>query len=302
MQTYIYTAIVPSYRSIAPKIKKLSIQNQDLINQFDRYLSVRNYSKSTIKNYKNIVLNYLKYKDDKYNGRICKDSAQGFIYSFIGKASKTINQYSAAIELFFKEVINDIIDLRLPKARNSKELPMYFTQEQIAQIINNTSKLKYQVIFSIAYGCGLRISEIINLKFSHINRHRKMIHIKAGKGNKDRYVPISDKLIALIDKYAKSERFNSSFVDDFVFMNNNGEQLSRKVIEDNLKEAVIKSELLNKFTMHSFRHSFAVHLLESKHNLMTVNRLLGHGSLDTTAIYLKCLKMDVLSPFDNLIV
>ena len=165
--------------------------------------------------------------------------------------------------------------------------------------MSKTTSLKYQTIFSLIYSTGIRINEAVNLKITDIDKYRRAIFIKNGKGKKDRYVVLSNKILELLRQYYMEYRPKV-----FLFENElTNEQLGERSIQIVFGQVVRQCRLNKTATIHTLRHSFATHLLESGVNIRHIQELLGHSDLNTTMRYThvrsEALKQ-VNSPFDLL--
>ncbi|MGB0933683.1 MAG: site-specific tyrosine recombinase XerD [Lishizhenia sp.] len=180
--------------------------------------------------------------------------------------------------------------LEMPQV--GKKLPVYLTIEEIDQLQNAIDLSKPEghrnkAILETLYSCGLRVSELISLKFSQIYLKEGFIRI-IGKGNKERLVPISNSVEREIDFYVKGVRQHLNIEkghEDFVFLNRRGKQLTRVMIFTIVKQLSEKIGLTKVISPHTFRHSFATHLIEGGANLRAIQEMLGHESITTTEIY-----------------
>jgi len=165
-------------------------------------------------------------------------------------------------------------------AKRSKKLPIVLSREEIKNIIDATRNPKHKLIISLAYGAGLRISEVVNLKLKDIDFNELTIHLKNAKGKKDRITIFPEKIKNDLQNLIASK--NS---DDYVFESERGgkltERTAQKVFENALRGASIKKDA----TFHSLRHSFATHLLENGVDVRYVQELLGHQNIRTTQVY-----------------
>ena len=146
-------------------------------------------------------------------------------------------------------------------------------------MIDSTSNIKHRLILKVLYGCGLRVSEIINLKKNNINFNEKLVHIKLSKNKRDRFVRIPDSLVGELEAYIKLNN------DEFLFPSNRGGKLTKKTIGKIVKNAGRKAEVKKQVYPHLLRHSFATHLLEAGIDLRIIQKLLGHSDIKTTQIY-----------------
>lgn len=189
--------------------------------------------------------------------------------------------------------------IKLPSLKRSNKLPVVLSIEECKRLFRSGRILKHRVLLSLVYSAGLRSQEVRNLKWSDIDYDRKRIHIRQTKYNKDRYVPLSEKMIPGLRKYKLAY---SSKV--FVFNGNkHGEVLSARGVQWAMKETLKASGINKEATIHTLRHSFATHLLEMGMDLDTLRSILGHAHLTTTMIYLHVArigKSEVYSPFDRI--
>ena len=277
---------------------------QDSINNFKNYLNIeRGLSTNSIKSYENDLnkfLNFLQIEKNKYKpDEVTTDLIKEFIYD-ISKKLKSSSQ-SRIISgirnfydyLIFENIIsnNPVDNIELPKIE--KKLPNILSIEEIDRIINSINKEKPEserniAIIETLYGCGLRVSELINLKISNLFFSEDFI-IVTGKGNKQRQVPISEVNKKSINCYILNSRSKLKIKEEYkdtLFLNRRGSKLSREMIFTIIKKLVLKSKINKKISPHSFRHSFATHLLENGADLKSIQQLLGHQSITTTEIYM----------------
>lgn len=172
-------------------------------------------------------------------------------------------------------------------------LPEVLSYEEILRIINGIDLSHPQgtrnvAILETLYACGLRVSELTGLRISHIYPDLQMIRV-IGKNNKERLVPIGEKALHTIDLYLKGDRNRMMNIDpsskDILFLNRRGKKLSRVMVFNIIKDAVKNAGITKTISPHSFRHSFATHLVEGGADLRAVQEMLGHASITTTEIY-----------------
>ena len=277
---------------------------QDSINNFKNYLNIeRGLSTNSIKSYENDLnkfLNFLQIEKNKYKpDEVTTDLIKEFIYDISKKLkSSSQSRIISGIKNFYDYLIfeniisnNPVDNIELPKIE--KKLPNILSIEEIDRILNNINKEKPEserniAIIETLYGCGLRVSELINLKISNLFFSEDFI-IVTGKGNKQRLVPISEVNKKSINCYILNSRGKLKIKEeckDTLFLNRRGSKLSREMIFTIIKKLVLKSKINKKISPHSFRHSFATHLLENGADLKSIQQLLGHQSITTTEIYM----------------
>ena len=275
-----------------------------LLNDFKNYLKIeRNLSINTIESYlfdvKKLV-NFLKSSKIKIKPEeLTETIAKEFIYDLSKKVkSPTQARIISGLRRFYDYLIlediiatNPIQNIETPKI--GINLPVTLTIQEIDNIISSiklTSKtgVRNIAIVELLYSCGLRVSELINLKISDLFFKESLIKV-TGKGNKERFVPISTQAQLYINNYIKDircfKKIKKNF-EDTLFLNERGSSLSRVMIFIILKELRISSNIKKKIGPHTFRHSFATHLIENGADLITIQNMLGHENITTTERYL----------------
>lgn len=177
---------------------------------------------------------------------------------------------------------NEELLLSLPSISKSKALPAVLSKQEIKCLLKAPKLLKHRVLFAVIYDCGLRISEVINLRIEDLDTNRKLVHVRQSKHKKDRYVPISAITIRGLEQYIKS-------VAPKVWLFNGrvrGEQISRQAIRHAFRAAVRKTAIRKQICLHTLRHSYATHLLEMGLDIVSVKNQLGHARIETTMMYL----------------
>lgn len=254
---------------------------QYLLQEMEELLKLRNYSPKTLKSYLFYVRKFLSFA--KENSIAEKDEA---VKKYLlnkqdkGKSSQTINLALNAIKFFYREVVKsrDRIDLKF--AKRSKRLPVILSRAEIGKIISSIGNNKHRLMVSLAYGAGLRVSEVINVRVRDIDTEGFIIHIKQAKGKKDRVTVFPEKIIADIKNIIAGKVGN-----DLIFESNRGGKLTTTSLQKIFQKALQKTDIKKDATFHSLRHSFATHLLENGVDVRYVQELLGHQNIRTTQIY-----------------
>jgi integrase/recombinase XerD len=170
----------------------------------------------------------------------------------------------------------------IPTSRKAKKLPVVLSPEEVRRFLGAVDNLKHRVILTVCYATGLRISEAVRLKSTAIDSQRMVIRVDQGKGHKDRYVMLPPKLLAILRDYWKRTHPGEwLFPGDRV-----GQPISPLTIGHICRQVRLRCGIGKPITPHSLRHAFAVHLLEAGTDLRTIQLLLGHRNLGTTARYL----------------
>jgi integrase/recombinase XerD len=218
-----------------------------------------------------------------------------------GLGAPSVNATLTALRFFFQvtlrrsEVTEGVVFIREPR-----RLPVVLSPEEVARLLAAAPGLKYQAALSIAYGAGLRVSEVISLKIGDIDSARMLIRVDQGKGHKDRYVMLSQPLLELLRRWWLVKRPRAWLFPGRA----SGATLSARQLNRAVHTAARRAGIDKRVGMHTLRHSFATHLLEQKTDIRVIQVLLGHKKLDTTALYTRvAIKAigEITSPLDLLL-
>ena len=190
----------------------------------------------------------------------------------------------------------------LPKLKFPKKLPVVLSQKEMKQLIATPVLLKHRLVIALLYGCGLRRFELLNIKIQDIDLDRKMLHIKQGKGRKDRYVPLGKLLCKGISTYIANQH---PYIWLFNGKSNDGhpQRFSETGVQWIIKQTLLKTDIKKRVTSHVLRHTYATHLLEMGTDIITLKDLLGHTDIKTTMLYLHVAQLSkerAFSPLDKL--
>jgi len=186
------------------------------------------------------------------------------------------------LRTLFSMFKNEKLYLTLPPVQGSKALPEVFSQPEVRLILKTPKLLKHRVLFSVTYDCGLRISEVINLKITDIDFDRQQVHIRQSKHKKDRYVPVSPLTIKGIKQYMETTNPQTWLFNGKV----RGKQMSREGAYHAFDSCIKKTGIRKEVCIHTFRHSYATHLLEMGLDIVSVKNQMGHADIATTMMYL----------------
>lgn len=273
------------------------------IAQFKRWLSSKRYSANTIKTYTDALKTFLKYYHNKPIEQITNEDIIAFNndYILINKLSTSFqNQVVNSIKLFYRQIQGANINVELVhRPKREKLLPNVLSKEEIKQILNAPTNIKHKAMLSLIYACGLRRSELLNLKPNDIDSKRGVIIIRQAKGKKDRIAPLSEKIVEMLREYYKTYK-PATWLFEGQTMN---EKYDERSLASVLKRALEKTNISKPVTLHWLRHSYATHLLENGTDLRYIQELLGHKSSKTTEIYTHVSTkniQNIKSPFDDL--
>lgn len=275
-------------------IKYLELYKQYLIvekglsmNSVDAYINdIRDYFKFDSSGNIDGYINYLGSKKIKTNSLARKITSIKGYYSFLYK-----NKY-----------INESLLIAVDMPKKEKKLPIYLTYGEIERLINSIKKEEYleRAIIETLYGCGFRVSELINIRLKDIHFDEKMVEC-IGKGNKQRYVPINNIALSCISTYLKEIRNNLKFKENenLLFLSYKGKKVTRQYVFLLIKQLCSRVGIKKNVSPHTLRHSFATHLIENNANLRAVQTMLGHESITTTEIYTHVNSSKLIEDYDK---
>lgn len=262
----------------------------------------RGFSYQTFCNYKQSLDLFL--KRHPYHPKIVDAKAFPKHFAYLIEVRKmaesTVNLHREGLRFFYRDVlrIDDPIQ-SVPRLKEPQKLPKVLSLEEVAKLIRLTRNPKHRLLLSVAYSGGLRLAEIVNLKPQDIDFERDVIWIREGKGRKDRVIMLSESLKSDLKYYICHVRPES-----FLFESDRrGGSLCRRSVQAIFENACARAGIEGRVGIHSLRHSFATHLLETGTDLRYIQALLGHQSSKTTEIYTHVATHKVakiVSPFDRL--
>ncbi|WP_026714131.1 site-specific tyrosine recombinase/integron integrase [Flavobacterium daejeonense] len=280
-----------------------SEEAQVQIEKFKQWMRSKRYSENTISTYSDALKSFLIFYREKAISEITNEDVIVFNNEYILKnklSASYQNQIVNAIKLFFVTILKTKIDVdKIHRPKRAKVLPNVLSKEEVKAILEAHSNLKHKTMLSIIYSCGLRRSELLNLKPTDIDSKRGIVIIRQSKGKKDRITPLSSKILILLRAYYEEYR-PSTWLFEGQRKNN---KYSDRSLEEVLKKSIKLAGINKPVTLHWLRHSYATHLLESGTDLRYIQKLLGHNSSKTTEIYTHVSTKNIQqikSPFDDL--
>jgi len=275
---------------------------QQALKRMEVDIQLRGMSNHTLSLYKRNVGKFLEFSCKPVE-ELSEIDVRGFLISLLNKgevSTKTINLYNSAIRFFFAVTLNRTMNyLQMPRFKTQKKLPTILSREEIQRLIYNCTNLRHQAFFAIAYGSGLRVSEIISLKIKDIDSKSMRVFVRAGKGNKDRFTLLSSECLAILREYWTT--YKPKHPEGWLFLNPQRQKYSAKAAEVAFKKWVGKVGISKDVTIHTLRHCFATHLLEDGASVFQIKELMGHASLSSTVVYIHMANTtsDVVSPADR---
>lgn len=264
------------------------------MDELEAELQLRGYTDATKKaylRYNKQLQDYL----DKPIQKATKKDIKKYLASLItqNKSNNTIAQAKSAILFYQNNVLEkDIAGIQTPKIE--QKLPSVLSKEEIKQLLDVTTHKKSKLIIKLLYSTGIRVSELVSLKWKDLEPSQGTAWVRQGKGQKDRLITVSKKLCEELQEIREESQY--------IFPGQKGEMSTRNV-QSIIKRAQKKANIDKEITPHTLRHSFATHLLENGNDLRIIQELLGHSNIQTTQIYTHIsseAKRDVKNPLDNL--
>lgn len=253
------------------------------ISLYSEDLRLKNYSTSTISNYCSQVKLFLEH----FEGIATKPSeiSERRIKEWLLEA-KTINSRKhriSAVKLFYQLTGKQPLKFKhIEYPRADKKLPIVLSQDEVQRMFDVCQNLKHKVILALLYSCGMRVSELINLQWKHIDRSRMIINIIAGKGKKDRQVMLPEVIIPLLEKYWKTYKTKK-----FVLSGQFSERYSATSVNQVVKQVAKKAEIKKRVWTHQMRHNCFTHMVENGTDINLIQKLAGHNNVKTTMMYVQ---------------
>lgn len=266
------------------------------------YLKEKRYSIKTVETYTSVIILFFKYFIPKKPADLTENDISDFFndYVIFHKYSASFqNQVISGIKIYFR--LNGLVEIDssvFGRPRKKRTLPKVFSKDEVKSILNSTRNMKHRLLLWMIYSCGLRRSEVTNIKLTDLDRERSILNIREAKGKVDRFVPVSPKVWDKIDEYLES--YQPVF---WLFEGQSGGRYSSESVYGVFKHALKSSGIKKEVGVHSLRHSYATHLHENGLDIRYIQELLGHKSTRTTEIYTHVSRRNLIavrSPIDDL--
>jgi len=275
--------------------------NEQAFKRMKEMMDLRGFAPSTQRTY----LMHIKHLTEHFSIPFCDmgyDHVKDFLIHAINirkLSCEYVNSAYSSFRFLYEAVFEREWNMRhIPRVKKKRKFPEVLSKEEIKKLLNAVSNIKHKAMLTLAYSAGLRVNEIAKLKVTDIDSKNMQIFIRQAKGNKDRFALLSTSTLALLREYYKLYR-----PKEWLFPGQNPSYaISTRTIQAAFNDAKKIAGINPKSTPHTLRHSFATHLVEQGTHLLTVKELLGHESIDTTAMYIHLAKRDILgvrSPFDG---
>ena len=244
-----------------------------LIGKLIQEIKLRKYSFETGKSYIAVIKEFLK------SGKEPRE----FLLGYFNKSNSYMRTVFFSLKFFYENVLNEKFNERIPLAKKSLKLPVVLSKEEVQRLLDAPNNIKHRNVLMFLYYAGLRLNELIDIRWEDVDADRSLIHIKEGKGEKDRVVFLHEKLKVLINGNKNG----------LIFQSDRGKEYNKRTIQQIVKNASKKAGIKKKISPHSLRHSFATHLLEGGADIRYIQKLLGHKNLQTTQVYTHVANKDI---------
>jgi len=261
-------------------------------------MKLRKFSPRTIKTYIHYIQECIRFLNGKSPKEIMGEDVRRYLESLADndKSSSTLNTAYSALQFYFEKILRRKFFATIPRAKKEKQLPIVLSQQEVTLFLSCIKNKKHLAMIQLLYGSGLRVGEVIRIKMRDIDLDRMLLHVVQSKGAKDRYtiIPQSLKNTLAVQSQLKEP-------GDFLFTNGSGGRHTTTSVQKVVSQVAQRIGLSKNVTPHTFRHSFATHLLENGTDIPYIQELLGHAKLETTQIYTHVARnnlSDITSPLD----
>lgn len=279
--------------------------NEEVYQRAYDEVKLRGLSPHTVEEYLGKLTIFLRFFDNRPIDTMGEDEIRQFLLYLLdsGKSSGTVNIYNSALRFIFGAVLGKKLNYQMiPRRRHYRELPAIMSKTEIVHFFSVIDNLRDKAMFETVYGAGLRISEVARLRVQDIDSEQMRIFVYHGKGGKDRYTLLSQRNLEILREYWK--QYRPSNPDGYLFYSRERKHntMTTRAIQDAFHKYCKKANLPDTFTVHTLRHCFATHLLESGVELVQIKELLGHTFVQTTSVYLHLSNTNqaIQSPLDTL--
>ena len=231
-------------------------------------LRLRKYSLQTQKSYENIVKRFL------FSGLQPRD----FLLQHADNSNSSLRSIYFSLKFFYENVLKQSFVEELPLAKSQSKLPSVLSKEEVKSLFDSTLNVKHRFVLMLLYYSGIRLHELLHLKWEDFDFERGTIHLRVTKGSRDRIVFLHEKIKIFVQEFGLKG-------EGFVFLSNRDKKYNQRSVQMIVKNASKRAGIKKRVTPHTLRHSFATHLLEAGADIRSIQSLLGHKNLQTTQIY-----------------
>ena len=277
--------------------------NKQLLNKMKNDMKMRNFSHYTYDSYLGKTKDIMRYFGEKDLEDVTTEELRIFLLKYLKEERKlgdrSINYYNSVIRFIYEVTLDKVLNKKqLPMRKKKKTVYKVLTKEELSTFFNCVDDFKFKTIFMLAYGSGLRIGEIANLRVEDIDSKKMRIFVREGKGNKERYTMLSEQSLEMLRIYWSKYRQNKR--RGRIFLSESGAAITVGVIREHFRKYRRKAKLSEKVTMHTLRHCYATNLIENGATLIQVKELMGHRNIRSTMEYIHVANIDLglESPLD----
>lgn len=277
------------------------MQQLTTLQKFNKLATINCLSQSTKNTYEKHIKKFIYYYGEKSEQKYIIDHLY-YLREYRHYDNSSLNVAKSALIYYYTIVLEQEITIKIPNIRREHKLPIIAGRLDIKKILSVTKNTKHNLLIRLCYGCGLRLSEIIKLRWIDIDFETKLIRVNQGKGNKDRIIKLPDSIVLQLNGFRQTGKNKG---EGYVFYSDwdINKHISTRTFQQILKKACRKAKLQINYSPHKLRHSFATHSLENGTDLRLIQEELGHKSLQTTQRYTHITKDRIAkatSPLDSL--
>ena len=277
--------------------------NEQLIKKMKEDMDMRNFSKYTYDSYLGKTKDIMRYYGEKQLEEVTTEELREFLLKYLKDERKlsdrSINYYNSVIRFIYEVTLDKVLNKKqLPMMKKKKAVYKVLTKEELSTFFNVCDNFKFQTIFMLVYGSGLRVGEVANLRVEDIDSKNMRIFVRAGKGNKERYTILPKQSLDMLREYWRKYRQHKR--RGRIFLSESGKAITVGVIREHFRKYRRKAKINEKATVHTLRHNFATDLIERGATLIQVKELMGHSNIRSTMAYIHVsnVKIDLESPLD----
>lgn len=271
-----------------------------MLHKLETELKIRGFSKRTLDSYIYHNKRFLEFakKEPRLVAEEDAKSYLAYLMAELNYSPRSVNLALSALKFFYNEILQNRAFNGVKAPKSEKKLPTVLTKDEIRKLLESIKNPKHRLLVEFMYSSGLRVSECVSLKTDDLDVKEKIGKVKHGKGNKERYIILSNSLIQHLDEYIKKKKDNSPYIFSI-----KGRHITIRHAQNVVKDAAKRAGIKKRVFCHALRSSFATHLLEAGTDIRVIQELLGHSDLSTTQIYTKVSTQQlkkVKSPLDSL--
>lgn len=286
-------------------LHKIHSNNRQVLSEVLEMLQLKAYSESTIRTYLNEISQFLQTIKHVPAENFTTERIKRYLnycYVTLRLSENTLHSRINALKFYYEQVLkNEKIFWEIPRPKKPLQLPKVLGERELKKLFDAATNLKHKAILFVAYGAGLRVSEVINLRIQDIDRERQQLFIHCSKGKKDRYVRLSPLVLDILEQYYKLSKVKPI---NYVFEGlEKGQPYTIRSAQQIFADCKRKAGILKSLSFHSLRHSFATHTLEKGIDVVFIQDILGHFDIKTTKRYLhvrKDILINIESPIESL--